>query len=219
MLPVPTDWARSSGEASRTPVAAINMNRTNKRRAKLKFKIVDRTFGIFTEPFFRRNLSAYQTCESSSFPYWQTTASEVRLRSVVASPMPHAIRRCLDRAQNRDLNTAKLRVRQALRRIVGQKVLSAEFVADLAEGIVQLRHRGRVVILASRVFRELDQGMFAAGLASCTVLDRHHDNAVDQCFGLFGGARSLLVINFADGVSAVGDQHHHFATLTAVERT
>ena len=56
MLPVPTVWARSSGDASRMPAAAINLNRTDKRRAKLKFKIVDRRFGIFTEPFFRRNL-------------------------------------------------------------------------------------------------------------------------------------------------------------------
>ena len=59
--------------------------------------------------------------------------------------------------------------------------------------------------------------MFPAGFPSRAVLNRHHDNAVDQRFGLFGGAHCLFVVNLADGVSSVGDQHHHLPSLPAIE--
>src|SRR5208282_4555426 len=61
--------------------------------------------------------------------------------------------------------------------------------------------------------------MLAAGFASRAVLNGHHDNAVDQGFGLFRGTRCLLVVNSADGVAAVRDQYHDLPPLAASERT
>src|SRR5580692_12344116 len=96
---------------------------------------------------------------------------EVRLRCVVTNPMSHVVSRRIRRPGNSHLNATELRVRRTLRRIVGEQVLVAEFVADLAEDVIELRHRSRVVVLASRVFRELDQSMLAANLASGAILD------------------------------------------------
>ena len=59
--------------------------------------------------------------------------------------------------------------------------------------------------------------MLAPGFPAGAGFDGNHDNAVDQRFGFFGGAGGFLVVHFADGVSAVGDEHDHLASLTAIE--
>src|SRR5271155_3966490 len=61
--------------------------------------------------------------------------------------------------------------------------------------------------------------MLAAGFASRAVLNGHHDNAVNQRFGLFRGTRRFFVVDPADGVATVGDQYHDLPSLAAVERT
>src|SRR5882672_4619528 len=211
------------------------MNRATRRKEELKFTIAMLEVGIFTEPFlihcsaggsltristeFMRisNLpSMFPTIDRVLRFYWPqvpgypwsltTALSEIRFRRIVPSTVSHPVRRRLGLSRDSNLNTAKLRIRQALRWIVSQQILRAQFLADLAEGVIQLHHRSRIVVLAARIFRELDQRMLASGLASRAVLDWHHDNAVDQSLGLFRGARRLFVIDFADGVAAVGNE-------------
>ncbi len=52
-------------------------------------------------------------------------------------------------------------VAHAAGRVVGKQILGAQLVADLAEGLVKLRQRGGVIVLAPGIARELDEGMFA----------------------------------------------------------
>src|ERR1700731_1925485 len=116
------------------------------------------------------------------------------------------------------MDAAELGVREALRWVVGQQVLGSKFVADLAECVVELRHGGGVVVFASGIFRELNEGVLSAGFSSSTAFDRHHDNTVDDGLCFFGGADGFFVIHSADGVAAVGDQDHHLASLSAIQR-
>ena len=52
---------------------------------------------------------------------------------------------------NRHLNAAEVAVGKFLRRIVSEKILSAEFVADLTESIVELRQGTGVEIFSAGV--------------------------------------------------------------------
>src|SRR5215469_2055614 len=60
--------------------------------------------------------------------------------------------------------------------------------------------------------------MLAAGIPSRAGLDRHHNNAVDDGLGDLGRAQRFLIVGLADGVAAVGDDHHDLSSLPAFER-
>ena len=59
--------------------------------------------------------------------------------------------------------------------------------------------------------------MLATGIAPGTGLDGYVDQAVDQGFGLLGGAQRLLVVDAARGIAPVGDQHQNFTPLAIDE--
>src|SRR5580704_14586837 len=80
------------------------------------------------------------------------------------------------------MQTTKLGIGKPLGRVVSQQVLRAELIADLAKRAVELLQRTRIVILAPRVLRELDQRMLAAGVAAGARFYWHDDQAVDDCF-------------------------------------
>ena len=68
--------------------------------------------------------------------------------------------------------------------IVSEKILRAQFVADGAKCLIELLDRRSIIIFSAGIFRELNQRMFAAGVAAGTGFNRHIDNAVDDDFGL-----------------------------------
>src|SRR5258705_11400630 len=92
--------------------------------------------------------------------------SEVRLRTVIPGPMPHTKVVSFRHPVDIDLQAPELGVREAPRWVVRQQILHAQFVANLVERAVQLRERTRVVILPTRVFRELNQRMLATRVAT-----------------------------------------------------
>jgi len=98
------------------------------------------------------------------------------------------VSRGLGPAQYIDLDAAKIGKRCPVNGIVGQQILRAQFIADLLEGVVELRYGGRVIIFAAGILGELDEGMLASGFAPGAALDGHHDNAIDDAFGFFSGA-------------------------------
>src|SRR5690348_10666667 len=114
-------------------------------------------------------------------------------------------------------DAAVLGVGVTLRGVVGEQVLGAKLVADLAEGVVELGNGGGVKVFAAGIGGDLDEGVFAAGIASGAGFDGDDDDAVDDGFGLLGGAQGFLVRELADGVSAVGDDDHDLASLAALE--
>src|SRR3954454_18029101 len=61
--------------------------------------------------------------------------------------------------------------------IVAQQVLRPKFVADLLEGLLELSHTRRVVILSTSVVRDLDERVLAAGVASGACFHRDIDQA------------------------------------------
>src|ERR1035438_5194421 len=107
-------------------------------------------------------------------------ASKFCLPRVVTGAMPHTVARSLRYTRHFDLNVAELRPRRALRRIISQQILRAQFVADFAKRLVQIPRGGRVIILPTRIVRELDQGVLAAGFASSAALDGNDDDRVDN---------------------------------------
>src|ERR1700722_2778573 len=107
----------------------------------------------------------------------QQRRSEVRLHRVVPRSVPNVIGARFGGAGDGDMDAAELGVREALRWVVGQQILSTKFVADLAECVVELRHGGGVVVFASRIFGKLNEGILSAGFASGTAFDGHNDDA------------------------------------------
>jgi hypothetical protein len=100
---------------------------------------------------------------------------------------------------------SKVRLRESLNRVVGEKILRSQLVADLLERLVERAHAGDVIVLSSSVVRNLDECMFAAGVAPGARFDRHIDKAVNQRFGLLSGTQRLFVINAAAHIPAVSD--------------
>src|ERR1700691_6616467 len=60
--------------------------------------------------------------------------------------------------------------------------------------------------------------MLAAEVASSTGLDGHHDDSVNDGFSFLGGTHRFFIVNAADGVTPVGDDHHYLPPLPAVHR-
>src|SRR5262245_59130003 len=109
---------------------------------------------------------------------------------------------------------SKRRIGELFRRVIGQEILGAQFVADLFKGSVELGFGGGVEVAASGVLGELDQGVFAAGVASGAGFDGDDDDAVDDGFGLLGFADGVFVTNRAYRIATVGDDNDHFPSLT-----
>src|SRR5579864_1040899 len=120
--------------------------------------------------------------------------------------MADAVGGSLRYARYVDRDAAKLRERRALRWIISQQILCPQFVADFVKRLVEISRRGSVVKLATRVVRELDQGMLSAGFTSGAALDGDDDDRVDNRLRFFRRAYRLFVIDLADRVAAVGDQ-------------
>src|ERR1700675_4691112 len=59
--------------------------------------------------------------------------------------------------------------------------------------------------------------MLAASFASGAALDGNDNDRVDDRFGFFRGAHSRFVVNLADRIAAVRDQHDDFPSLAAVQ--
>src|SRR5208337_2651301 len=144
--------------------------------------------------------------------------SERALARVVAGAIMRLKRTARRRVRQVHPQLTEFRIRMALGRIVGQQILGSEFVADLAEGVVQLRQRLGVVILAACIRGDLNQRMLAASVPPRVRFDGHDDDAVNNRFRLLGGAQRFFVVHLAHRVSAVGDYHHHFSSLPPAQR-
>lgn len=75
----------------------------------------------------------------------------------MANPEPRGLRH----TRYFDFDAAKLRERCALRRIIRQQILRAQFVADPTKRLVELLRRSRIVVLPAGIFRKLNQGVLA----------------------------------------------------------
>src|SRR5579863_7445918 len=122
------------------------------------------------------------------------------------------------RSRDFHLDTAVIGIRGTPRRIVGQEILSTEFIADFLESFIKLRHRGGIKIFASGVFGDLDEGMFATEVASGAGFNGNNDDAVNDDFGLLGSAHGLLVVDAAGGIATIGDNDHHLSPLASLDR-
>ena len=117
-----------------------------------------------------------------------------------------------------DLDAPELRERRALRRIISQQILRAQFVADFAEGLVELRlpkSRNRYLppVSSESWIRACSPPVSRPALLSMgTMMMRVHNR-----FRFFRGAHRLFVVNLTDRVSAVGDQDDDFSPLAVVQ--
>src|SRR5579864_211372 len=102
--------------------------------------------------------------------------SKIRLCRVIPGSMADLVAGRVGHASHAHMDAPKLGIGRPFRWIVSKQVLGAEFVADLAEGFVELHCGSGVVILAAGVFGELDEGVLAPDLASGAGLNRHHDD-------------------------------------------
>src|SRR5579863_2753061 len=125
---------------------------------------------------------------------------------------------CITHTANLHLNTAKVRISQTSRRIIAKQVLSTEFIADLAEGFVELRHRCSVKIFAPGVGRDLNERMFPAQVAPGTGLDGHINDAINDGVRFLCGADGLLVVHLTSRVATISNDDHHFSSLPPFER-
>src|SRR5262249_16779195 len=91
-------------------------------------------------------------------------------------------------------------------RVISEQVLSAKLDADLPEGVFQPLTPFGIVVLAACIERDLNQGVFAAKIASGLGRDRHDDDAINNRFGLLRATQRSLVGRAAGGVAAVGNQ-------------
>ena len=60
--------------------------------------------------------------------------------------------------------------------------------------------------------------MFAAGVAARAGLNGDDDDAVDDRLSFLGRPESPLIVDLADGIATIGNDHHHLSTLAAIER-
>src|ERR1019366_2040607 len=91
-----------------------------------------------------------------------------------------------------DVDSAIVRVCQPGAGVARDQVLSAQFVADLAEGRIQPLQAAGVKILSPGVARELNECVLPAGIASCAALNGNDDDAVEDHFRLPGFAEVIL---------------------------
>ena len=126
-----------------------------------------------------------------------------------AAPLPHAIGQLSKRPLVRVIAGAIVRLKRTTRRrvgqiyvqlaklrtgitlgwIVGQQILSSQFVTDLLKGTIQLRRRRRVIILAARIRRDLDQRVLAPRVASRVRFNGYDDDAINNRLRLLRCAR------------------------------
>ena len=116
------------------------------------------------------------------------------------------------RAGNRHRNVMEVGARPLVPRIVADKVLRAQILADVLKRRVKsvLVH---VKILAAGLLCQGDQRMFAAGVASSAGRNRHIDQAVDHHFISQRLFQCLRVSVFANRVVSIRDKHQNFAAL------
>src|SRR5271169_3205319 len=88
----------------------------------------------------RRRLADLRRDRGSRGALRPTTTSEVGLNSVVPGTVAHVVDTSGRATGDADLDAAKLGVGEPLIGVVGEQILGAEFVADLAEGVVELGH-------------------------------------------------------------------------------
>ena len=105
-----------------------------------------------------------------------------------------------------------------MRRIVGEKILGAQFVADLVEGIVQLRDGRGIEVFAAGVRGELNKGVLPAYVPPGTCFNGNDNDAIQNGLGFQGGAHRFLVVHLAHGVAAIRDDHHDLSPLPRLER-
>src|ERR1700751_5155140 len=60
--------------------------------------------------------------------------------------------------------------------------------------------------------------MLATGITAGTGFNRNDDDAVKNSLGLLGSAHRFFIIDLADGVAAIGDDHHYFSSLSRFQR-
>src|SRR4051812_26473638 len=100
---------------------------------------------------------------------------ELRLHTVIPSPVPHVISRRVSDASDFDFYAPKFGERCALRGVIGQEILRTQFVTDFAEGFVELCNRCGVIIFPPGVLGDLNQGVLTAGFTSGAAFDGHDD--------------------------------------------
>src|SRR5215469_2688635 len=102
-------------------------------------------------------------------------------------------------------------------RIVGQKVLRSQLIADLLKRPLELRDVRGVVILPSGVVRDLNKCVLSTGVTPGARLDWNVDQAVHERLRLLRGSKRFLVVDTACRVPTVGDQYHHLAPFAIDE--
>src|SRR5271166_4328514 len=102
--------------------------------------------------------------------------------------------------------------------VVGDQILRAQLVADLAEGGIELCQPAGVEVLPAGVAGELNERVLSAYVAAGAAFDGNDDNAVEDDLSLLRLSDRLLVTGLADGVAAVGDHDHDLAAATVEQR-
>ena len=94
----------------------------------------------------------------------------------------------LGEAADGHLEASKVRARHTIGGIIGQQILGAKLVADLAEGVVDFVRGSSVKVAAAGVLGKLNQRVLAAGVATRAGLNGDDDDAVDDRLGFLGRA-------------------------------
>src|SRR5215472_8281823 len=102
--------------------------------------------------------------------------------------------------------------------VVSEQVLSAQLDADLPESVFQPLTALGIVVLPACIQGNLNQGVFAAGVASGFGGNRHDDDAINDRLGLLRATQRPFVSRAARRVAAVGNQHQNFSPLAVDQR-
>src|SRR5271157_3882392 len=115
-----------------------------------------------------------------------------------------------------DLYAAVVRVRESRTGVVGNQVLRAQFIADLAKGGVELLQATGIEVLTAGIARELDERVLPANVAAGAVFDRHDDDAVHDDLGLLRLPQGLLVGRLAEDRTSTRLNSSHVRSSYAV---
>src|SRR5207249_2147039 len=101
--------------------------------------------------------------------------------------------------------------------IISDQILGAQFFADLAESLIQRGNAFGIIIFASGILGQLNQGMFAAQVSSCIGGHWHNNDAVNQGFGLHGTTEGVLIAGLAGSVTTICDKYQDLSAFAVDE--
>src|SRR5579863_1139445 len=96
--------------------------------------------------------------------------------------------------------------------IVAKQILRAQILAHLLESLVEPAFGG-IETLAAGLFRQSDERVFAARIATGTGFDGNINNAVDHDLATQRLFQRIRVRCTLYGISTVGNENQHFAAI------